>query len=128
LRTKRVDFRHQSGLKFGQLHLCSTLVAQHELPAWLGAAPDLPPVAEKWPGFEVHSWTALFAPARTPQSVLDRLNAAVREVWDQVEVQKRLRDLSVDPAARPAAELADFVAGETEKWRGVVREANEKPE
>ena len=69
------------------------------------------------PGFDVHSWTALFAPASTPQPVTDRLNAAVREIWDQTEVQKRLRDLGAEPAAGSGADLGAFVASETEKWR-----------
>jgi len=92
------------------------------------AVPDLPAVAEKLPGFEVYSWTALFAPAGTPQPVVDRLNAAVRDIWDQAEVQKRLRDLGAEPAAGSAADLVAFVASETEKWRTVVREADVKPE
>ncbi|WP_043838788.1 Bug family tripartite tricarboxylate transporter substrate binding protein [Muricoccus aerilatus] len=96
-------------------------------PTRLAAAPDLPAVAERLPGFDVQSWTALFAPARTPQPVLDRLNAAVREVWSQPEVQTRLRDLGAEPAAGTAADLGRFVASETDKWREVVREANVRP-
>jgi tripartite-type tricarboxylate transporter receptor subunit TctC len=97
-------------------------------PTRLAAAPDLPPVAERLPGFDVHSWTALFAPAGTPQPVLDRLNAAVHEVWNQAEVQKRLRELGAEPAAGSAADLGGFVASETEKWRGVIRAANVQPQ
>jgi tripartite-type tricarboxylate transporter receptor subunit TctC len=80
------------------------------------------------PGFNVESWTAFFAPAGTPQPVLDRLNAAVREIWRRDDVQKRLRDLGAEPVAGSAADLASFVASETEKWRGVVRGANVQPE
>jgi tripartite-type tricarboxylate transporter receptor subunit TctC len=97
-------------------------------PERLAAAPDLPAVAEKLPGFNVESWTAFFAPAGTPQPVLDRLNAAVREIWRRDDVQKRLRDLGAEPVAGSAADLASFVASETEKWRGVVRGANVQPE
>lgn len=96
-------------------------------PTRLAAAPDLPAVAERLPGFDVQSWTALFAPARTPQPVLDRLNAAVQEVWNQPDVQTRLRELGAEPAAGAAADLGRFVAAETEKWRGVVRAANVRP-
>lgn len=96
-------------------------------PTRLAAAPDLPAVAERLPGFDVQSWTALFAPARTPQPVLDRLNAAVQEVWNQPDVQTRLRDLGAEPAAGTAADLGRFVAAETEKWREVVRAANVRP-
>ncbi|MDB5370750.1 MAG: tripartite tricarboxylate transporter substrate binding protein [Roseomonas sp.] len=97
-------------------------------PQRMAAAPDLPAVAERLPDFDVQSWTALFAPARTPKPVLDRLNAAVQEVWAQPEVQKRLRDLGAEPAAGPAADLASFVASETEKWGGVVRAAKVQPQ
>ncbi len=97
-------------------------------PVRIAAAPELPTVAEVLPGFDVQSWTAFFAPARTPQPVVDRLNAAVREVWAVPEVQKRLRDLGAEPAAGPAADLASFVASETEKWGAVVRDARIQPE
>ena len=97
-------------------------------PARIAAAPDLPAVAEVLPGFDVQSWTAFFAPARTPQPVVERLNAAVREVWALPEVQKRLRDLGAEPAAGPAADLASLVASETEKWGTVVRDAKVQPE
>ncbi|MGY4800725.1 Bug family tripartite tricarboxylate transporter substrate binding protein [Teichococcus aerofrigidensis] len=93
----------------------------------LAAAPELPTVAERLPGFDVQSWTALFAPAQTPQPVIGQLNAAVREIWAQPDVQKRLRDLGAEPAAGPAADLAQFVTEETKKWRDVIRDANVKP-
>lgn len=93
----------------------------------LAAAPELPTVAERLPGFDVQSWTALFAPAQTPQPVIGQLNAAVREIWTQPDVQKRLRDLGAEPAAGSAADLAQFVTEETNKWRDVIRDANVKP-
>jgi len=96
-------------------------------PTRLAAASDLPAVAERLPGFDVQSWTALFAPARTPQPVLDRLNSAVTGLWGQPDVQKRLRDLGAEPAAGTPADLTNFVASETGKWREVVRAANVRP-
>lgn len=96
-------------------------------PTRLGAAPDLPAVAERLPDFDVQSWTALFAPARTPQPVLDRLSAAVQEVWSQPDVQTRLRDLGAEPAAGTAADLGRFVDSETQKWREVISAANVRP-
>jgi tripartite-type tricarboxylate transporter receptor subunit TctC len=89
-------------------------------PERLAAVPDLPTVAERLPGFDVQSWTALFAPAASPKPV--------REVWSMPEVQKRLRDLGAEPAAGPAADLGAFVASETKKWGEVVRTAKVQPE
>jgi tripartite-type tricarboxylate transporter receptor subunit TctC len=97
-------------------------------PQRLAAVPDLPAVAERLPDFDVQSWTALFAPAQTPQPVLDRLNKAVLNVWAKPDVQKRLRDLGAEPSAGPAADLSRFVASETRKWGDVVRAANVQPE
>lgn len=96
-------------------------------PQRIAATPEVPAVAEVLPGFDVQSWTALFAPSRTPQPILDRLNTAVREVWSQNDVRKRLLDLGAEPTAGSPDVLRDLVGRETEKWRDVVREARVQP-
>jgi tripartite-type tricarboxylate transporter receptor subunit TctC len=93
------------------------------------AFPDLPTVAEAGiPGYAAESWYGLFAPARTPADVIDRLNkAAARAV--QSEAFKRLGvNEGLVMVARPPEELDRYVRGEEERWRKVIQDAGIKVE
>jgi tripartite-type tricarboxylate transporter receptor subunit TctC len=93
------------------------------------AFPQLPTVAEAGvPGYAAESWYGLFAPAKTPADIIDRLNKSAA-VAVQSEVFKRLgvnEGLAV--VARPPAELDRYVRGEEERWRKVIEEAGIKIE
>jgi tripartite-type tricarboxylate transporter receptor subunit TctC len=93
------------------------------------AFPQLPTVAEAGvPGYAAESWYGLFAPAKTPADVIDRLNKSAA-VAVQSEVFKKLgvnEGLAV--VARPPAELDRYVRGEEERWRKVIEEAGIKIE
>jgi tripartite-type tricarboxylate transporter receptor subunit TctC len=88
------------------------------------AAPQLAPIAELGvPGFDVSSWYALFAPAKTPPEVVKKLHAdAVAALSDPVTKQ-RLEQLGVVVVASSPAELAAFLKREMDKWGPVIREA-----
>jgi tripartite-type tricarboxylate transporter receptor subunit TctC len=88
------------------------------------AFPDLPTVAEAGvPGYAAESWYGLFAPARTPADVIDRLNqSAARAV--QSEAFKRLGvNEGLVMVARPPEELGRYLQGEEERWRKLIRDA-----
>jgi tripartite-type tricarboxylate transporter receptor subunit TctC len=93
------------------------------------AFPQLPTVAEAGvPGYAAESWYGLFAPAKTPADVIDRLNKSAA-VAVQSEVFKKLgvnEGLAV--VARPPAELDRYVRSEEERWRKVIEEAGIKIE
>jgi len=93
------------------------------------AFPQLPTVAEAGvPGYAAESWYGLFAPAKTPADIIDRLNKSAA-VAVQSEVFKKLgvnEGLAV--VARPPAELDRYVRGEEERWRKVIEEAGIKIE
>ena len=93
------------------------------------AFPDLPTVAEAGvPGYAAESWYGLFAPARTPADVIDRLNrSAARAV--QSEAFKRLGvNAGLVMVGRPPEELDRYVRGEEERWRKVIQDAGIKVE
>jgi len=73
--------------------------------------------------YEVTSWYALYAPARTPPAVTERLNAEVRKILGQVPVAQRLRAQGFQPAPGTQAELATFMRDEIAKWARVVKQA-----
>ena len=92
------------------------------------AAPDIPTVAESLPGFEATTWFAMFAPANTPKSVIDRLNAEALRVFKLPEVAERLKTLGLDPVLSSPDELAKYQATEIVKWAKVVKESGAKAE
>ena len=85
--------------------------------------PDVPAVAETLPGFEVTSWLGLAAPAKTPASVISRINADLRQVLGQEAVRARLLAIGTEPAGGPAEELRTRVESDIRKWRDLARTA-----
>jgi tripartite-type tricarboxylate transporter receptor subunit TctC len=89
------------------------------------AFPEIPTVAEAGvPGYAAESWYGLYAPAKTPVEIIDRLNkSAARAV--QSEAFKRLGvNEGLVMVASPPAELDRYVRGEEERWRKVIQDAN----
>jgi tripartite-type tricarboxylate transporter receptor subunit TctC len=93
------------------------------------ACPQLPTVAEAGvPGYAVESWYGLFAPARTPADVIDRLNKAAA-LAVQSEAFKRLAvNEGLVMVAGPPQELERYFRGEEERWRKVIEDARIKIE
>ena len=93
------------------------------------AFPRLPTVAEAGvPGYAAESWYGLFAPARTPPELIERLNksaaAAVKsEAFNRLGVNEGLVMV-----ASPASELDRYFRGEEERWRKVIQDAGIKIE
>lgn len=86
--------------------------------------PDVPTVAESGvTGYQASSWNALAAPARTPQPVVDRLNAEIQAVLAMPEVKDRLQGLGVTARGSTPGELRALLAADVEKWRRVIETA-----
>jgi tripartite-type tricarboxylate transporter receptor subunit TctC len=98
-------------------------------PKRIASLPNVPTFAELGvPGFEVSSWQAVFAPAGTPKPIVQRLNAEIAKAINMPDVQARLADLGIDPAAGPPEQLGDYQKSEIAKWAKVVKAANIKPD
>ena len=93
------------------------------------AFPQLPTVAEAGvPGYSAESWYGLFAPARTPADVIDRLNKSAA-LAVQSEAFKRLAvNEGLVMTAGPPQELERYFRGEEERWRKVIEDAGIKIE
>ena len=86
--------------------------------------PDVPTVIEAGvPGYDVASWNALAAPAKTPRAVIDRLNQELRKAIAAPEVQKRFGELGVDARTSTPEELRQFFIAESQRWTRVVETA-----
>jgi tripartite-type tricarboxylate transporter receptor subunit TctC len=81
----------------------------------------LPTVAETIPGFTAMGWFPLLAPAGTPQSTVDQINADLRTILAQPELLKRFRDLGTFVRPMSPAETTAFIHNEQNVWRPVVR-------
>jgi tripartite-type tricarboxylate transporter receptor subunit TctC len=88
------------------------------------AAPDLPPIAEVGvPGFDVSSWYALFAPARTAPQIVRKMHADTVAVLSDAVTKERLEQLGVVVVGSTPGELAAFLRAEMDKWGPVIKEA-----
>lgn len=86
----------------------------------LGDFPDVPTLQESGVKVHVELWSALFAPAGTPESVISRLNEEVQQIVRQPPFQERLRLLTMTPGASTPAELAKIVVADTKLWTQVA--------
>jgi tripartite-type tricarboxylate transporter receptor subunit TctC len=95
----------------------------------VASRPEVPTVQEGGvPDYAVRSWTGLFAPRGTPQAVLERVSAAVKEILDQPALKTRLTEGGSEPIWSSPAETDRFVREEYARWAPVVKAANIKPE
>ena len=86
--------------------------------------PDLMTVKEAGGGdFEASSWNGLFAPAGTPNDVIQTLNKGIREVLADAEVKQRLLDLGIEAAPSSPEELTARLRSDIAKWGKVIEQA-----
>ncbi|UFN51301.1 tripartite tricarboxylate transporter substrate binding protein [Roseomonas sp. OT10] len=88
-------------------------------------APEIPTFAEQgYPGFEAYDDLALFAPAGTPEPILDRLNAMLAKALASPEIGEKLSGLGLISMGGPRAEFPAYFARENARWRQVIRSRN----
>jgi tripartite-type tricarboxylate transporter receptor subunit TctC len=83
--------------------------------------PGVPAIAETLPGYEVDVWWVVFAPAKTPSPVADALNAAIRNVSAEPEMQALFAKEGAESTNFSPAQTADYVKQEVERWKQVAR-------
>jgi tripartite-type tricarboxylate transporter receptor subunit TctC len=88
------------------------------------AVPHLPPIAEAGvPGFDVSSWYALFAPAKTPPEIIRKMHADTVAALKDPATKERLEQLGVLVVGSTPEQLAAFLKAEIDKWAPVIKEA-----
>ena len=89
--------------------------------------PDVPTMAEAGVrDMEVPVWTAFFLPAKTPQSIVARLQKETARVVQTPEVRERFAGMGIEPVGGTAEELAKQVTSDIAKWTAVAKAANIK--
>jgi len=81
--------------------------------------PDLPTVAETWPGFEGVAWQALVAPAGTPMALVQRVAQVVLAATEAQAT--RLRGMGIEPSGIGPDRFPAFLRAEIDKWAEAVR-------
>jgi tripartite-type tricarboxylate transporter receptor subunit TctC len=93
-----------------------------------GAA-DIPTVVEAgYPDLEADYWTGLFAPVRTPPSIVAKINRDVVAIMQSAAMRAWLLEQGAEPVPGTPQEFAAFIRSETVKWGKVIKTAGIKPE
>ena len=87
-------------------------------------APELPPVADTVPGYDVSSWFAFFAPRRTPEAMVAKMAADTKIALADATVKSRLDGLAAEAVGSTPAELGAFLARESNTWGKLIKEQN----
>jgi tripartite-type tricarboxylate transporter receptor subunit TctC len=89
------------------------------------ALPDVPTFVESGlPGFDVSSWVGIFAPAKTPQAVISRLQKELAAVLQSAFVRERYATLGIEPVGNSPEDFAGQVRADLARWGQVVKAAN----
>lgn len=91
--------------------------------------PDVPTSAEAGlPGYEVESWFAVFAPAKTPPEVVNRLSAELRKIVESEAFRRKVDEQGAFATYMDPPTLAKFVDQELAAWSKVIKSADIKPD
>jgi tripartite-type tricarboxylate transporter receptor subunit TctC len=91
------------------------------------AFPDLPTIAEAGvPGYSAPTWTSLVGPAGLPKDIVDKLNAAVNRAIQSEGFKTRFAAIGDEAAGGTPQDLADTIAKDSAKWKGVVERSGAK--
>ncbi|MDB5998714.1 MAG: transporter substrate-binding protein [Rhizobacter sp.] len=89
------------------------------------AAPSIPTLKEQgYAGVEALSWYGVFAPAKTPRSVIDELSRSIAKALADPEIQSRLRAAGSEPSPSTPEELAAVVQADRTRWAALIKAKN----
>jgi len=110
-----------AGIKAGKVRLLGVSTA-----APSALMPGAPPIASVLAGFDVTAWFGILAARGTPVAIVERLNAALREVLGRPDIQQRFNGYGCSASASSPEELAGLIAQEVPKWRTIIDAAGIK--
>jgi tripartite-type tricarboxylate transporter receptor subunit TctC len=90
------------------------------------ALPDVPPIGDFVPGYEVSAWYGIGAPKDTPAAIVDTLNTTINAGLADPKMKEKFAALGSQPYIATPAEFGKFMAAEAEKWAKVVKFAGIK--
>jgi len=91
-------------------------------PARNSAVPNVPTYGEMgFPNVYSGSWVGFFAPAKTPDAVIDKLNAEINAILKEPEARQKLATIGFDPIIKTTAEASDYFSSEVANWGKMTR-------
>ena len=91
-------------------------------PKRIAALPNMPTFAEAgFPNFQSATWVGFFVPAKTPDAVVEKLNAEVNDAVASAEVQEKLKSIGFAPMIKTVAESVDYARDEVALWGKMSR-------
>jgi len=94
----------------------------------VAALPDVPTVAETFPGFDAATWFTLVGPVGMPQNAVTRINTEARKIVATEDYKKRLEAIGMFPDQdRSPDEINAYIKSEIAKWAKVIKDAGVKP-
>jgi tripartite-type tricarboxylate transporter receptor subunit TctC len=110
-------------IKAGRLKAIATTAARRS-----PGLPDTPTFAESGlPGYDTYEWYGIFAPAKIPRPVLQKLNAEINRIIKLPDVNERFLQLGAIPHGNTVDEFTAFLDGERKKWGPVAQKVGLKP-
>jgi tripartite-type tricarboxylate transporter receptor subunit TctC len=88
--------------------------------------PDVPAIAETYPGFSTGTWNGYLAPTGTPQPIIERAAHVIAQAVREPATAERLRKIGVEPLGNTPAEFSEVVRREAPIWRDAVKAAGIK--
>jgi tripartite-type tricarboxylate transporter receptor subunit TctC len=105
-------------IRAGTLKVLATTASKR-----IASMPDVPTVRELGlPSLELEGWNGLFAPAKTPKDIIERLQREVAAAVRHPDLAKRLADLGADPVGSSPAEQDAMLRRQMDQFRAVIRE------
>lgn len=90
--------------------------------------PDVPTIAESGvPNYWTYSWNGMVLPAKTPPNVVTRINKEINSAIATPEIQKRFKDLIMEPRTGTPEELQKIYETDVAMWRRIITEAKIQP-
>ena len=90
--------------------------------------PGLPTIAETVPNFESDIWIGMVAPAKTPQPIINKLNAELRRSLELPDVRAKLAEQGIYAETSTPAEFTALIAADQKRWAAVIKAANIVPD
>ncbi len=87
----------------------------------ISALPELPPIADVLPGYEVLTWQGLVAPAGTPVEIITRLNSELVKALKNQEFESRMRGMGLELYGTTPQQFTQFIRDENAKWTKVIK-------
>jgi tripartite-type tricarboxylate transporter receptor subunit TctC len=85
--------------------------------------PELPTIGEFYPGYEIDIWLGLFAPAGTPEPVIERLRAEVHKMLGRADFAEKLNvSGSLEPLILSPADFSGLIRRDDEKYGRMVKD------